>query len=69
MSVSSPSVALHARRRRSRMRGLDDAPVMDAHILSYFSVFYMDLFDKVFVLEVLIIRCDKMVSHVLPPRA
>ena len=25
--------------------------VMDAHILSYFSVFYMDLFDKVFMFE------------------
>ena len=25
--------------------------VMDTHILSYFSVFYMDLFDEVFVFE------------------
>ena len=25
--------------------------VTDAHILSYFSVFYMDLFDEVFVFE------------------
>ena len=26
-------------------------PVMDTHILSYFSVFYMDLFDEVFMFE------------------
>ena len=29
------------------------APVTDAHILSYFSVFYTDLFDEVFVFEFL----------------
>ena len=37
-------------------RGVQDhactpLPVTDAHILSYFSVFYMDLFDMVFVFE------------------
>ena len=42
---------------------------MDAHILSYFSVFYTDLFDEVFVFESLSLKYDKMVSHVLPPRA
>ena len=45
------------------------ADVTDAHILSYFSVFYTDLFDEVFVIWVLIINDDKMVSHVLPPCA
>ena len=30
---------------------VEETVVMDAHILSYFSVFYTDLFDRVFVFE------------------
>ena len=43
-----------------------DEGVTDAHILSYFSVFYMDLFDEVFVFESLslvMIRWSVMCCH------
>ena len=45
---------------------ITSAIVTDAHILSYFSVFYTDLFDEVFVFESLslvMIRWSVMCCH------
>ena len=48
LQVTAPEVVIV---NEESGRVLHEVPVMDTHILSYFSVFYMDLFDEVFVFE------------------